>query len=493
MADSSWKKRAIRLPALACALTMGYTAPWGAAQSLDLEPQAAVNAAPARYVLQPGLELLFTASMDLTISGPYSEQSNRVFESRFVVMNETASGAWDVMGVSKLAKRIMDGEELPDPFGTPEAYLFQVDDYGGFHGYQGEEPQFGTAWTPMIHLPPLPSGGVPTDSRGTRRLPLYIGAGGDLQGLYSFRWLPAGDPFIQYGAVMQNPVQSSDPPITIAYQEHEMRYDQHRGVPVSSRSSYQMQMDTPLGALGIELLVDNKLDQANLYPQNVMRPLVEEITRYFTLRDPLQALKIERMKPEEVEKSLQEMIAFSKNSRVPFLRDAAGSVISHTRYRMRLNENFQKAARLTAAPPFSGKSVQNQPVQVPPPAGKPVVLLFWALWWGPSEQALWDLETFRKANAGQDVEYVGINLDSVDTFPRKYVLKSGFQLPILWDQGYPNSGIALQYGVRRIPEIVVIDRLGRISGRDVPPEQLADMLERLTRKEEHPEIRRGIR
>ena len=168
MGDSYWRRRATRLPALVCALMMGYTAPWSAAQSLDLEPQAAVNAAPARYVLQPGLELLFTASMDLTISGPYSEQSNRVFESRFVVMNETASGDWDVMGVSKLAKRIMDGEELPDPFGTPEAYLFQMDDYGGFHGYQGEEPQFGTAWTPMIHLPPLPSGGVPTDSRGTR-------------------------------------------------------------------------------------------------------------------------------------------------------------------------------------------------------------------------------------------------------------------------------------------------------------------------------------
>ena len=63
-----------------------------------------------------------------------------------------------------------------------------------------------------------------------------------------------------------------------------MRYDQRRGarvVPVflSNANGY------PLGALGIELLVDNKLDQANLYPQNVMRTLVEEITRYFTLRD----------------------------------------------------------------------------------------------------------------------------------------------------------------------------------------------------------------
>ena len=46
MGDSYWRRRATRLPALVCALMMGYTAPWSAAQSLDLEPQAAVNAAP---------------------------------------------------------------------------------------------------------------------------------------------------------------------------------------------------------------------------------------------------------------------------------------------------------------------------------------------------------------------------------------------------------------------------------------------------------------
>ena len=103
------------------------------------------------------------------------------------------------------------------------------------------------------------------------------------------------------------------------------------------------------------------------------------------------------------------------------------------------------------------------------------------------------METFRKANAGQEVEYVAVNLDRMESFAQNYVLKSGIQIPVIWDNGYPDSGIAMEYGVRRIPEIVVIDRLGRISGRDVQPEQLAAMLERLTRKEEYPEIRKGIR
>ncbi|HOJ62318.1 MAG TPA: TlpA disulfide reductase family protein [bacterium] len=462
------------------------------AQPGELEPTA-VGSTPARYGLQPGLELLFTAAMEMTITGPYSEQSNRAFETRFVVMNENQAGNWEIMGVSKLAKRIMDGEELPDPFGTPEAYLFEMDDYGRFRGYKGEEPQFGTAWTPMIHFPPLPAGGVPSESRSTRPLPVYIGLGEDLQGWYSFRWLPAGDAFSQYGAMMQYPVQARDIPVTISYQEHEMRFDLRKRLPASSRSSYQIQMNTPIGGLDVELQVENQLNQANLYPSDVMKPLVNEITRYFALRNPLQALNIEKMKKEDVEKKLEDMITFSRTSRVPFLRDAAGSVIVHTRYRMRLNENFQKVARLTPAPPFRRLSVQNQPIQVPSPAAKPVVVLFWALWWGPSEQALWDMETFRKANAGQEVEYVAVNLDRMESFAQNYVLKSGIQIPVIWDNGYPDSGIAMEYGVRRIPEIVVIDRLGRISGRDVQPEQLAAMLERLTRKEEYPEIRKGIR
>jgi thiol-disulfide isomerase/thioredoxin len=95
--------------------------------------------------------------------------------------------------------------------------------------------------------------------------------------------------------------------------------------------------------------------------------------------------------------------------------------------------------------------------------GKPVLLDFWATWCGPCAMQTPVLDRLSRRYRDRGLTVVGVNvLDDDHAAARRYAEQKGLSYPILLD----DSGITQrQYGVNRLPSLVIIDKEGRIVHR----------------------------
>ena len=416
--------------------------------------------------------------MDLLIEGPYSEESTRTIESRFVVLDEEQSGAWPVLGVSRLKNRILEGQEIPITIENREAYQFSITSKGVLLSEKTERAELGTGWSPMIHFPPLPKTPIPPDLRTESVLPIYIGLGESNQGRYTLLARNTGEnnESVLIGAGLMDTLQLQDtPPVLLTYQEHEIHFERRSRLPSITRTSSQMKMDSPEGVFHINLTVESQLKQANRFPLERLPDIRDQVAAFFNYKTQLKTAG-----PEEEKAILQSVISFSDRSPIHFLRETAKDLVLKHRYNMRFEENRRKADLAEEAPAFMGTTMQETLVRFPLEKKKATVLFFWALWWEPAEKALWEMEEIHKSlSPKKDINCIGINLDSAKAIGQRYIENSHITLPVLWDKGYPQSGIAFDYGVHRVPTIVIIDKRGKIIARDIQGEQLKVFLDKL--------------
>lgn len=119
-----------------------------------------------------------------------------------------------------------------------------------------------------------------------------------------------------------------------------------------------------------------------------------------------------------------------------------------------------------AARQFSVELLDGRPLALSDLRGKVVLLDFWASWCPPCRQEAAVLATVYREYEGEAVEFLGINIwdrrqDSLDFVEQ-------FTVP------YPNAvdsegTIAINYGVRGIPEKFVIDQAGVVVKKFIGP------------------------
>ena len=98
--------------------------------------------------------------------------------------------------------------------------------------------------------------------------------------------------------------------------------------------------------------------------------------------------------------------------------------------------------------------------------GKVVMVDFWASWCAPCRQEAAVLEETYQQFAGTDVEFVGVNIWDLPDNAAAYLVDFGISYP----NGVDAEGvIAIDYGVKGIPEKFFIDRHGNIRQKFVGP------------------------
>jgi len=112
----------------------------------------------------------------------------------------------------------------------------------------------------------------------------------------------------------------------------------------------------------------------------------------------------------------------------------------------------------TPAVDFALKDLNGNAVSLESLRGKVVVLDFWASWCGPCRETMPHIEKLHRDFKAKGLVLFGVNDEDAAT-ARRFMEKNGYTFPTLIDG---ESSLSDQYGVRSIPQTIVIDRDGKV-------------------------------
>ncbi len=136
-------------------------------------------------------------------------------------------------------------------------------------------------------------------------------------------------------------------------------------------------------------------------------------------------------------------------------------------------DEFKRAILLGAKfPDFNEKDLDGKPFSIAQYKGKVVLVDFWATWCGPCVAELPNVLKAYEDYHGKGFEIVGISLDSDEQKMRAFIKER----KMAWSQYFDGKGwdnkLAVQYGVHAIPATYLLDREGKVIGRDLRGDDL---------------------
>ncbi|WP_038168019.1 TlpA disulfide reductase family protein [Verrucomicrobium sp. BvORR106] len=129
-------------------------------------------------------------------------------------------------------------------------------------------------------------------------------------------------------------------------------------------------------------------------------------------------------------------------------------------------------------PNFEVKDLEGKPLSVAGLKGKVVLIDFWATWCGPCVHEMPNVIKAYEKFHDQGLEIIGVSLDqdraALDAFLKEHKMT--------WPQYFDGKGwgneVSGKYGIQGIPATFLLNREGKIAGKDLRGEQLAAAIEK---------------
>lgn len=132
------------------------------------------------------------------------------------------------------------------------------------------------------------------------------------------------------------------------------------------------------------------------------------------------------------------------------------------------------------APNFAVLDVSNRMVSLADYRGHKVVLLdFWATWCPPCRMEMITLDSLQKKFKSSDLEILGIDQGEAAEDAERFIGRRKYDFHVLLDAGQ----VSAAYGVRAIPDVVLIGKDGVIQWLQVGYQENDDKLEKKIKSE----------
>jgi thiol-disulfide isomerase/thioredoxin len=116
--------------------------------------------------------------------------------------------------------------------------------------------------------------------------------------------------------------------------------------------------------------------------------------------------------------------------------------------------------RLGTTPDIRFSALDGRAVSLTNLRGKVVLIDFWSTTCAPCVQEMPDLKRLQAKYQMQDLELVGISLDSDRQALQRYIEKAQISWPQFYDPAGPTNRLAQEFGIASIPVEWLIDRHG---------------------------------
>lgn len=143
---------------------------------------------------------------------------------------------------------------------------------------------------------------------------------------------------------------------------------------------------------------------------------------------------------------------------------------------LRQQEEGKKIQRSLAVgskfPDFNEKDVAGKPLSVANYKGKVVLIDFWATWCGPCVHELPNVLKAYEKHHKSGFEIIGISLDRDKAKLTNFTKEKNMPWQQYFDGQFWSTKLAVRYGVNSIPATYLLDREGKIIGKDLRGDSL---------------------